>query len=141
VQYNNFITERDKALNSIQLAEAMLKFQMGYQINQPINLTDSLNTQNTDFQELSTTVDITQRPDYKLMQAQQGLYDLDVKRQKFGFLPSVTITGAYQYNAQRNDFTFFQFDKNDPTKQWFKISMVGATLNLPIFTGMQRVNR
>jgi len=141
VQYNNLNTERDKALNSIPVAEAFLKFQMGCQINQPITLTDALNTQSIDFQELSTTVDVTQRPDYKLMQAQQAMYDLDVKRQKVGFAPSLSIYGSYQYNAQRNAFTFLDFDKNDQTKQWFKISMVGATLNLPIFTGMQRVNR
>lgn len=141
VQYNNLITEKNKALNSIQLAEAFLKFQMGYQINQPINLTDSLNLQDSEFQELSTTADITQRPEYKLAQTQQAMYELDVKRYKYAFLPSISITGAYQFNAQRNDFTFLQFDKNDPTKQWYKISLVGATLNLPIFTGMQRVNR
>lgn len=141
VQYNNLVTERDKGVNSIQITEALLKFQLGYDVNQPITLTDSLDVQNIDYQELSRTADITQRPDYKVLQAQQGLYDLDVKRQKYAFLPSISMYGSYQYNAQRQQFNFFDASSGDPSKKWFKVSLIGATLNLNIFTGWQRINR
>lgn len=140
VQYNNLETDRERTIKAIGIAEALLKFQMGYQINDAITLTDSLNVE-SNFQELSTTIDISQRPDYKLLQAQQTLYDLDVKRLKYAFLPSLAFYGSYQYNAQRNEFNFFDATGADPTKKWFKVALVGATLNLNIFTGWQRMNK
>jgi outer membrane protein len=140
VQYNNLVTEQEKTLRLIELSEALLKFQMGYKVSDAITLDDKLDVEG-DFQELSQTIDITQRPDYKLLTAQQSLYDLDVKRLKYGFLPSLTLYGSYQYNAQRNDFTFFDAAGGDPSKKWFKVALVGATLNLNIFTGWQRMNR
>ena len=140
VQYNNLVTEQEKTVRLIEISEALLKFQMGYKVNDPITLSDSLNVE-SNFAELSKTADITQRPDYKLLTAQQTLYDLDVKRLKYGFLPSLSLYGSYQYNAQRNQFTFFDASSGDPSKKWFKVSLVGATLNLNIFTGWQRMNK
>jgi len=141
VQYNNLITDRDKTLRGIDISEALLKFHMGYQVNELITLTDSLSVESSEFQELSRTADISQRPDYKLLMAQQTLYELDVKRLKYAFLPSLSLYGSYQYNAQRNEFNFFDASSSDPTKKWFKVALVGATLNLNIFTGFQRVNK
>lgn len=140
VQYNNLLTEQEKTMRSIEISEAVLKFQMGYVVNDPITLTDNLNVE-TNFEELSRTADITQRPDYQLLMTQQTLLDLDVKRLKYGFMPSLSIYGSYQYNAQRNKFNFFDATDSDPTKKWFKVALVGATLNLNIFTGWQRMNR
>jgi outer membrane protein len=141
VQYNNLITDRDKSLKAVEITEALLKFQMGYKVNEAISLSDSLSVQANEFQELSRTADVTQRPDYKVLLAQQSLYDLDVKRQKFAFLPSLSLYGSYQYNAQRQEFSFLDASSADPSKKWFKVALVGATLNLSIFTGWQRMNR
>lgn len=140
VQYNNLLTDREKSLKGVEISEALLKFQMGYQINDPLTLTDNLDVE-SNFQELSRTADVTQRPDYKLLQAQQTLFDLDVKRLKYSFLPSLSIYGSYQYNAQRNEFSFFDAANSDPSKKWFKVALIGATLNLNIFTGWQRMNK
>jgi outer membrane protein TolC len=137
VQYNNLLTEKDKTEKLIGLSESLLKFQMGYNISDPIALADSLNFSG-DYQELAINrIDVKQRPDYQLLQSQQSLYDLDVKRLKWGYLPSVVAYGSYQWNAQRNQFNFAN-DKNDPSKQWFKVALIGATLNFSIFDGLQR---
>jgi outer membrane protein TolC len=137
VQYNNLMTEKDKTLKLIGLSEMMLKFQMGYNPGDAISLSDSLNV-NEEYQELSVSrIDVTQRPDYQVLQAQQSLYDIDVKRLKWGYLPTVSAYGSYQWNAQRNEFNFAN-DKNDPSKQWFKVALIGATLNMNIFDGLQR---
>ncbi|MDO9001707.1 MAG: TolC family protein [Bacteroidota bacterium] len=137
VQYNNLTTEKEKALKLISLSETMLKFQMGYKIGDPILLTDSLDVSNNEFQELNgNKADISKRPDYQLLKAQQSLLDIDVKRLKWGYMPTLVAYGAYQYNAQRQEF-----DLLDPSKKWFKIALVGATLNLNIFDGLQRHNK
>lgn len=137
VQYNNLITEKDKVVKLIELSEIALKFQMGYDLGSPINLTDSLNVA-ADFQPLGTArPDVTQRPDYLLLQAQQTLLDIDVKRLKWGYMPTLAAYGSYQFNTQRNEFGFGS-DKSNPAKQWYKIALVGATLNISIFDGLQR---
>jgi len=137
VQYNNLTTEKEKATKLIGLSESMLKFQMGYKISEPISLTDSLNLSANEYQELSgNKVDISKRPDYMLLKAQQSLLDIDVKRLKWGYLPTLAAYGSYQYNAQRQKFDFL-----DANQKWYKIALIGATLNLNIFDGLQRQNK
>ena len=141
VSLNNLVTVKENTSRLIGLSETLLKFQMGYKLEDPINLTDSLSTDNN-FQEFgSGKIDVTQRPDYQLLQSQQTLLDIDVKRMKWGYLPTLAAYGSYQYNSQRNQFDFFNSDKNNPTKQWYKIGLIGATLNINIFDGFQRHNR
>jgi outer membrane protein len=136
VAYNNLITEKDKTVKLIGLSETLLKFQMGYKLSEPITLSDSLNIEISSFQELSPKADFSARPDYQLVQAQQKLLNLDTKRLKWGYLPTLAAYGAYQYNAQRQEFDLFDTDK-----KWFKIALVGVTLNLNIFDGLQRYNK
>jgi outer membrane protein TolC len=134
VQYNNLVTEKDKVVRLIGLSETVLKFQMGYKLYDAIALTDSLNLNSDTFEELNiTNVDVSKRPDYQLLKAQQNLLNLDVKRLKWGYLPTLAAYGAYQYNAQRQEF-----DLLDTDQKWFKIALVGATLNVNIFDGFQR---
>lgn len=133
VQYNNLVTEKDKTEKLIGLSETMLKFQMGYKLSDPIALSDSLNINANEFQELAEKTDFSKRPDYMLLQAQQKLLDIDVKRLKWGYMPTLAAYGAFQYNAQRQKFDFFDTDK-----KWYKITLVGATLNINIFDGLQR---
>lgn len=137
VQYNNLTTEKEKATKLIGLSESMLKFQMGYKISEPISLTDSINLSANEYQELSgNKVDISKRPDYMLLKVQQSLLDIDVKRLKWGYLPTLAAYGSYQYNAQRQKFDFL-----DVNQKWYKIALIGATLNLNIFDGLQRQNK
>lgn len=139
VAYNNLITEKEKINRLITLSENLLKFQMGYNLNNPITLSDSLNINSNDNEPLAIgKINITAKPEFKLLQAQQALYDLDVKRLKWGYLPTVVAYGSYQYNTQRNKTDFLTFDKTNPLKQWYNIALVGVSLNLNIFDGLQR---
>jgi outer membrane protein TolC len=137
VQYNNLVVEKEKTDRLIGLSESLLKFQMGYKISETIVLTDSLTFENNDVASLlSGKIDISKRADYQLLQSQQRLYQLDLKRQRLGYLPTVAAYGSYQYNAQRQKFDF-----TDGSQSWFKISLIGGTVNLNIFDGLQRHNR
>ncbi len=137
VQYNNLVVEKEKTDRLIGLSESLLKFQMGYKISEPIILTDSLTFENNDVASLlSGKIDISKRADYQLLQSQQRLYQLDLKRQRLGYMPTVAAYGSYQYNAQRQKFDF-----TDGSQSWFKISLIGGTVNLNIFDGLQRHNR
>ncbi|MBL7932458.1 MAG: TolC family protein [Bacteroidia bacterium] len=135
VDYNNALLDRDLAVRNLANIEAALKFQMGYKIEDVLTITDSVVV--ADEQELNPKADFTNRPEYQLAQKNQTFLDMDVKRLKWGYLPTLSAYGSYQFNAQRNEFNFAN-DKNDPSKQWFKVFVVGATLNVNIFDGLQR---
>jgi len=142
VQFNNLVSEMDKTQKLIGLSETMLKFQMGYDLKQPIILADSLSAFESDFQELNTSnIDISQRPEYQLLVSQQKLYELDAKRLKWGYLPTLAAYGSYQWTSNRNNPDFLTSDNNVPTKMWFKTVLIGATLNVNIFDGFARHNK
>jgi outer membrane protein len=137
VSYNNLVTEKSKIEKLIGLSENLLKFQMGYTIGEAIVLSDSINVGgNEESLSAAGKSDVSKRPEYQLLQAQQTLYDLDMKRLKWGYLPTVVAYGAYQYNAQRQKFDLF-----DTEQKWYKIALIGATINLNIFDGLQRHNK
>lgn len=139
VAYNNLLVEKDKVSQLLKLGENMLKFQMGYKINDEIALSDSLNLSEDLNKELSASnVAFSNRTDIQLLNAQQSLYNIDVKRLKWGYLPTLAAYGAYQYNTQRINANIFESDNSNPIKKWYNVSLVGVTLNLNVFDGFQR---
>ena len=139
VANNNLVTEKEKVTQLIKTGEYLLKFQMGYKIYDEITLTDSLNLTEDLKQDLATTsIDISKRSDYLLLKSQQKLSETDMKRLKWGYLPTLAAYASYQLNTQRNTTNIFESDKANAMKQWYPIGLVGVTLNLNIFDGMQR---
>jgi len=138
VSYNNLTTEKEKVQNLISLSENLLKFQMGFKIADPLILSDSI-SKTTSIDELNLDkINVSSRPEYLLLQAQKKLYDIDIKRLQWGYLPTIAAYGAYQYNTQRDNPNLFESDKNNPVKQWYNISLIGLTVNLNVFDGFQR---
>ena len=139
VAFNNLVSEKTKVLKLIGLTESLLKFQMGYKISEPITLTDKINTDEIDGNSLSgTNIDITRRPDYKMLQAQQTLLNLDVKRLQWGYLPTLAGYGAFQLITNRPTANIFETDENSAIKRWYRVGLIGLTLNMNLFDGMQR---
>ena len=48
--------------------------------------------------------------------------------QNFDYLPTLSLTGLYQWSAMNNDFKFKNY-------RWNPYSMIGITLSVPIFSG------
>lgn len=133
VTYNNLITEKQKIENLITLSENVLKFQMGYTGNDNINLTDSLNIDEKAENINVSKIELTKRAEYQLLEIQQNLYSINVKRLQYGYLPSLIAYGSLSYSGQRNQFDFF-----DTKKDWFPTGLIGGTLSLNLFDGLQR---
>lgn len=139
VQLNNLKSEKESVQKIIGLSITALKFQMGYKLSDELVLTDKLDANEEQNQEMSlAAINIKGRSDIQLLQSQQSLYELDIKRLKYGYLPTLAAYGSFQYNAQRTTFNLLQFDNNDVNKKWFPISLVGVTLNMNLFDGLQR---
>jgi outer membrane protein len=132
VAFNNLKTEKQKIERLISLSENLLKFQMGYSGSDNLTLTDSLTV--TDNSEISISkIDPSKRSEYQLLEAQQKLNKLNVKRFQFGYMPTLVAYGSFNYSGQRNEFDFF-----DRKKDWFPTALVGGTLSLNLFDGLQR---
>jgi outer membrane protein TolC len=136
--YNNLLTEKEKVSRLIGVSETLLKFQMGYNVADPIVLTDKLNAQQFQDLDMATEIKINyeQRPEFALLESQKRLNELDLKRYRLAYLPSLVAYGSYTRQAQRTKFDFF-----DGSQKWFPIGIIGATLNVPIFSGGQKYYR
>ena len=138
VAYNNLISEKEKVQRLIGLSEVLLKFQMGYKVVDAITLTDSLSV--ADQASLTLTenqkTNYSLRPEYSLLESQQKLNLLNLKRFNLAALPSLVGYANFAEQAQRTEFNFF-----DTNQKWYGIGIVGATLNVPIFGGLQNSNR
>lgn len=132
VAFNNLTTEKQKIERLISLSENVLKFQMGYAGPENLVLTDSLMV--TDISEINATkIDVAKRSEFQLLETQQSLYTINIKRLKFGYLPSLVAYGSFSYAGMRNDLDYF-----NKQHTWYPTALIGATLSLNLFDGLQR---
>lgn len=137
VQYNNLVTNRDNVQRSLTLGYQMLKFQMGMPIDQDLTLTDKLSDVNIESQIPQNTIDTAfyrNRIEYKLLETNILLNQLDVKSKKANFQPSVAFVAGFGNVFQENHFKFL-YDRN------YYNSYIGLNINVPIFTGGQHLNQ
>jgi outer membrane protein len=134
VQYNNLVTNRDNAQRALVLSAEMLKFQMGMPIEQELTLTDKLsdvNINNAAPADGSDTSFVQNRIEYKLLETNITLNQLDVKSKKAAYLPSLVLNGGFNEVFQENHSKFL-YNNAYPN------SFIGLNLSIPIFSGGQR---
>jgi len=134
VIYNNVLTEQEKFARRIEMANAMLKFQMGMKTSSTLILTDSLNT--ADIKNLSAATenfDINKRVEYNLLKTQQKFGTYNVKRYKQAGIPKLYLYGSVSTSGYRDEFNLL-----DPDERWYPTGLIGATLSFPIFDGFSR---
>lgn len=134
VLYNNIVVEQQNVVRLIALTEAMLKFQMGYDLATPIVLTDELNLQdNAQFAAVDTAAKVnpSNRVEYSLLESQKKLNQADLRRHKLGFLPTLAVYGSL--STQYSSDVFKPVDS-----RWYPVALIGGSINLPIFNGGQR---
>lgn len=124
------------AKRAISNALIMLKFTMGYEIEQDIELKNNLETFITPLRISkvnSTDLDIENHIDYRIVNTQLKAQKLIVRNEQAGYLPN--ISAFYNYGKNTNTEAWNIYKSKVP---WFKSSMVGLKLNVPIFTGFNR---
>jgi outer membrane protein TolC len=112
-----------------QISVKLLKYQLGLNFDQNIELTDSLPgiIEQGKTQYLTSTVfDVNNSADYQLVNYQEKISALLLKREKSKYLP--TIAAFYRHEEQTN-IPAFNFAVKD---------VVGASLNIPIFASGMR---
>lgn len=136
VQVANLQTEKTKALNNIDIGYLGLKTLMGMPIKDSLVLTDKITDDQIkeDFTN-DSSYQYSDRKEFQYLQLAKKLNEFNIKRYKLSYFPTLSLTGAYSKNAQRNEFDFF--GKGD----WFTTSYVGLNISIPIFDGFAKDSR
>lgn len=135
VTYNNLLTEKQKVERFLGLSYILLKYQMGMDQAADLVLTDKI--ENIQFQSNDITAnekfDYSKRVEFSLLETQNRLAKLDLKKNKLGYLPNMVLYGTASTQAQRQEFNIFS-----TSEKWYPVGIIGTTINIPIFDGLQK---
>ena len=135
----NLENDLNRSYRLEEIGLKMLKLTLGMDINEELELTDNLEDlllTHIDLEILNRTLDLEDHIDYRIAINEQTGNELLVRLEKSKYLPSISAFANYQTVANNDQFQFFQDDQ-----QWFQSSVVGVSLQIPIFSSMQRSSR
>ncbi len=133
ISLNNLKTEQFKAHELLELGKSLLKFQMGFNVNQIISLTDTISDaelKNATLAEAPLNYD--DRIETKLLKKQEDLNKLNLKRYQYGALPNLATFGQFNTNHYSDDFDFYKH-----SAPYFTSGLVGLQVNVTFWNGGQ----
>ena len=83
---------------------------------------------------MATDTTLAGNTDLKQIDLQMQQLKKTLTMQKFDYLPTLSLTGMYQWNAMNNDFKFKNYN-------WTPYSIVGVSLTVPIFSGGSKYHK
>ena len=136
LSYENLLAERGNLENVIAVSDNFLKFQMGYPMDQSLQLSDKLddilNQSNKSVVEGTAVFQIADRPEYQTILSGEKLNDIDIQRLKASRLPTVRLFANVQQALQRDNLF-----SNEEVGFIFS-SFAGIGINIPIYDGGER---
>ncbi len=131
---NSLNSQLNQAARQVALAESLLKFQMGIDMFQPIELVGELESYleeiNYDFPKKG---DFSNRAEIPFFTTREYVNATTIKLQKFNYLPSVVGFASIGSSAQRDKFNFFKFGSDLPWLKWLNSRYFGFEINVPIW--------
>lgn len=121
---------------NLQVEQIMraLKFHMAMPLDAPIALTDTIDEKGYILPEVSVAKpDFSQQTTLAILDMQRVLNEYNVARYKAGYWPTLSVFGSYNFQGMGNDFS--ELGKGD---NWFRFSMIGLRLNVPVFDGFRK---
>jgi outer membrane protein TolC len=128
VQRNNLALDREKVLRGDEIGKLILKFQMGYPMEQDLSLTDQLRDITFD-EGLLLNRSGLERPEMKQLLTVKAATRLELKNVQAGYLPSIGIQASRGALAGANNFD----QVLDPNGSWFSYGAVGVGVSWNIF--------
>ncbi len=120
------------AQRSLAIAKQMFNLALGIDVEAPVVLTDDLSDladQNISLALLNASLNITDNVDYKIANNLVSQRYFENRLEKSKYLPRLSAFVNYGTSANSNDFTFFSGDQ-----KWYQSSVLGISLNIPIFS-------
>ena len=134
VTYNNIVVEKEKIQRFIDLGNALLKYQMGMDQNASLTVTDKIEDIKFDSGNLSAEkFDYSKRVEYSLVQDQNTTAKLQLKKDRYSYLPNMVMYGTTSMNK-----FIPALDNATLTQHWFPTTIIGAKIGIPVFDGFQK---
>jgi len=132
-------SQLSKTKNLKSIAYKMLNITLGIDINTHVLLTNSLNKlaiEHVDLGLLSSNFNIENHVDFKIAKNTEKSNELLVKLEQSKALPTLSSFVNFDYGGFGNNFDFLKKEQ-----QWFGSSLLGVSLNIPIFSSLARSAR
>ena len=124
VKHNEAKLQLQKARNGLELTRMALCRQVGLPLETKIATTDSVTVGSIQFSSIDDQADVTNRPEFKLMQKNVGLAQQQIKLARADFLPTAGLSVGYNYVGG------IEFGNADYSSS---NASVLATVKIPIF--------
>ncbi len=130
---------RSRTIKLKDIAYKMMNLTLGTEINTPLILKDKLEDLATSYMGIALMADtftVEEHIDYQIALNQEEGKRALLKLEKATFLPTISGFVNFAYSGFGNEFDFFKKEQD-----WFDSSLVGVSLNLPLFSSMGRNSR
>lgn len=135
-QVKNLVTEVIRAQQSVRLAEMKLKVLMNIDPDHPIKLKEQLEDYNhVVYGRLlsdDTPLSLEQNSALRTLDLQGDQLEKIIKVKKMAYAPTLSLSFSYNYSFASDQF------KLDNNRRWSPHSMIGVSLNIPVFSGGSR---
>lgn len=123
------------ANGQIEFARKLLNLQLGIDIDSSIILTNDIDffVNNINLEPLQKEFKASSHIDFQLVEGNVRLMQLNLRKEKYSFLPSLNMFFNHQQQNMNNDFDMFSGGDFYPS------TVVGASLTLPILTSGSRL--
>ena len=122
------------AENSVMLALWQLKAVMGVDLDMSMDIAGKLEDYADHmFYDIHSQDDpsLDRNTTLRQLAIQAEMLAKTIRTQQYAYLPTLSLAGAYSYNAMTDDFKFSNY-------HWTPYSYVGFQLSIPIFSGGKR---
>lgn len=135
ITLTNSKSSRNRVMNSFDAKYSYLKQLIGHPDSLDFEITFDVKGAVEDIaQDAADPLMLENRVEYRLMQTQQSLNEIQTAYEKWNYLPQ--LSAYYRYN-----WMYFNQNFSDLYNQSYPTSAVGLNLSIPIFQGGKRVHR
>ncbi|WP_439129620.1 TolC family protein, partial [Polaribacter sp.] len=134
ITLGNLKNQLNNVLRMKGIAYQMLNLSLGNDIDTKLILTDSLDSlveKNISLALISKDFNVNNHIDFKISENDRETKRLMMRLEQSKALPTLSAFVNYGTQAFSNSFTFF-----DSNQQWFQQSLLGVSLNVPIFSSL-----
>ena len=129
-------TQLSNAKRTYAIAKQMFNVALGIEVDKEVVFEDSLDDlvlQNISLNLLNNTLSIEENVDYKIAQNFTEQRDLEMQLERSKAMPSLSAFVNYGTMANSDNFSFFESEQI-----WYQSSLLGLSLNVPIFSSGMR---
>ncbi|GAA0880656.1 TolC family protein [Algoriphagus jejuensis] len=137
VQRNNTYSQVERSRTAWEISKELLKIQMGMPLTMDILITETLQDLNPREDLLQLLADEGEhRVELDQLNTQIELQQYDLKYNTSQYMPTIDFNGYMRRSGAGSELTTV-FDKVN----WFSSSLLGVTMNIPIFDGLSKSAR